>query len=219
MFDDLPEDKPMPEVVRFYTRPVVDQEATLKEGRTVHRDGIYVHVSFPADNTLVVDRPVYEADKGRWPRHWLAFLANKPQELSGTMLSVWGPLSPALVEDYRAQKVLTVEQLAAVPDVNIDRLGIGARGHRQAAVDFLEAARSRAPLLRVSKELEEVKAQYAALAAQMNRVSTAPQLLDGLVVDQLAPVGSITEVIPLMKTPVAGAVPKRRRRSAGKEAT
>lgn len=215
MFDDLPEDKPTPEVVRFYTRPVVDQAATLAAGCTKHQDGIYVHVSFPGDKTLEVDRPIYEADKARWPRHWNLFLANKPQEVKGTMLSAWGPLSPALVEDYRAVKVLTVEQLAGVPDAHIDKLGIGARAHRQAAQDFLEAARSRAPLMRVQKELEEMRAQHAALVAQLNataqlQASRAPPApVTGVETDaRLAPVDT------LVAQEATVSAPKRRRRAA-----
>jgi hypothetical protein len=171
VLDEFGVEKPQAEIVQFYTRPVLDKEATLKEGRPVHKDGVYVRITLPGDRTLERDQPIYESDKQRYPRQYAAFLANTSQEsVHGTMLSAWGHLSTALVEDYRFMKVLTVEQLASVPDSAIHKFGLGARDHRQAAQDYIEAAKSRAPMLRLQKELEEERAQRLALAAQMQQL-------------------------------------------------
>lgn len=150
--------------VRFYIRPVVDADATQNAGRTIHRDATYVEISTPGDKTTVVDRALREDDKRRFPKEWLAFEANLSQEgAAGTLLSAWGAISPAIVEDYRVVKVKTVEQLAALSDANVASLGMLGRTHRQMARDFLEASKSNAPLLRMQEELRQEREQRAAL--------------------------------------------------------
>lgn len=150
--------------VRFYIRPVVDSEATQAAGRTIHKDATYVEISTPGDKTSVVDRALREDDKRRFPKEWMAFEANRSQEgASGTLLSAWGAISPAIVEDYRVLKVKTVEQLAALSDANVASLGMLGRTHRQMARDFIEASKSNAPLLRMQEELKQERAQRASL--------------------------------------------------------
>jgi hypothetical protein len=225
--DDF-DDKPRPEVVQFYMKPVVDQEATLKEGRTVHKEAIYIRITLPADKNLEVDRPIYvegqkeEYDAKRYPRHWLAFQANKSQEsLSGTLLSSWGHLSPALVEDYRVQKVLTVEQLATIADAHIHKLGSGAIGHRQAALDFIEASKGRAPLLRLQRETDDLRAQLAAMQAQLagGHAAAAPVAAVEAAAAPAAQFDAVTG-LPLPGTAHAPAeyVPPPRKRTRGRPA-
>lgn len=161
---DFPQEKAGNEVVRFYLRPVVDKALTLKEGRPIHVEAPYVEISNPGDRSNVVDRAVRDFDKERYPRQWLAFIANKPQDAaSGTLLTAWGQLTPAVIEDLRYFKITTVEQLAGVTDGNLGAMGIGARKHRQQAQEFIEAAKSAAPLMRAQQALEEKEARIAAL--------------------------------------------------------
>lgn len=162
--DQIQEQPNQSDAVEFYLRPIVDAEKTKEAGRTVHSDGVYVRISNPGDRTHEVNRPLRETDKVKYRLQWNAFQAEKPQDAaSGTLLSVWGPISPAQVEDYRYLRVVTVEQLAGLSDSNITALGAGARAHRQQARDFLESAKSNAPLLRVQAELQEERTQRAVL--------------------------------------------------------
>lgn len=161
---DFPQEKAGNEVVRFYLRPVVDKDKTREAGRPVHVETPYVEISNPGDRTNVVDRAVREFDKERYPRQWLAFQANKPQDSAvGTLLTAWGQLTPAVIEDLRYFKITTVEQLAGVTDANLTAMGMGARRHRQQAQEFIEAAKSSAPLLRAQEAIEQRDAEIAAL--------------------------------------------------------
>ena len=162
------------EVVTFYMRPVQDKEATKEAGRPIHVDAEYVRISIPGDRTLEVDRPVREPDRQMYRRKYEAFSANKSQdEVSGTLLSAWGAISQSTVEDYRYAKVRTVEQLANLSDSTVAKLGRGVLNHRQMARDFIEAAKSNAPMLKLQSELASRDEQLAAQQAQMAAMQAA----------------------------------------------
>jgi len=155
-------------------RPKQDEAATQEAGRPIFKMEEYVTIEIPADKSIIVDRPVREADRQEFSKQYGAFRADKDQDTaSGTLLSATGLLPPERIEELAHFRIRTVEQLAAVSDSNIQALGLHSRTERQRCRDFLEMAKGNAPLLRLQAELEKERQDKAALTQRMEQLETA----------------------------------------------
>lgn len=59
--------------------------------------------------------------------------------IKGTPLEKMGAFNNERISWFHAQGIYTVEQLAAISDTTLGNLGMGARGWRKKAADFLKA--------------------------------------------------------------------------------
>jgi hypothetical protein len=89
----------------------------------------------------------------------------------GTPLSEWHSAAPnefsrGQMEELQVLKFQTVEQVATASDAHIQRVGMGGAGLRERARMFLQH-KNRAE---ANKELQETKAQLAALQEQMREL-------------------------------------------------
>jgi hypothetical protein len=158
-------------LVRFYSRTVPDAEETEKQGRPVHKSAPYVQIRVPGDRTNEPDRPVQDKDKQRFPKAWAAFIAQKEAPVSGTPLEAWPQISAPEVADLKAQRIHTVEELAAVGDAHLGNLGHNGRRIRDSARVFLEHAQGLAPLARLQAENAKKDEQIAALSAKVEELA------------------------------------------------
>lgn len=157
--------------VEFHRKPVLSAEKTSIEGRPVYEDMVYCRIFIPGDMKNVWDQPVREKDKQRFAQQWAAF-TNDDDRPSGIPLHTLTILYPSEfrasdVENLKAQKVFTVEQLSALPDSAIKVLGPASRAWVKLAQDHL--AKSDTSGLKeendkLREEMEELKAQMAELA-------------------------------------------------------
>lgn len=86
---------------------------------------------------------------------------------SGMPLDAWAGVDRGMVASCAVYSIYTVEQLAAVDDERLMRLGIGARDLRSRARLFLESRADAAAVARVQAEKDRMEAQLSAQAAQM----------------------------------------------------
>jgi hypothetical protein len=168
-------------LVRFYEKAYRVTKDELVDGKLVPRICFEkrerVAIRVPGDKTLEAHHDVNDAIRARFPRQYAAWKAGAEQETAGGWpLEKWPELDVAQVEELRARGVRTVEQLAGMSDANLGKLGPGWRAVRQAAQDFLEAAKSSAPLTRLREENETLKSQVEAMQRQM--AEQAKVLLD-----------------------------------------
>ena len=146
--------------VEFYTR---DEGANA--GRT------YVRIMAPGDKTNILDQPLRDDHKERFPRQWLHYQIQQNEgaaEQMGTPLSQWNKDSPEEINrdqiaELNILKFVTVEQLALASDAQLQRVGMGGIGLRERARLYL----NRKNRSEASAELEDTKKQLAALQAQM----------------------------------------------------
>ncbi|HET8687155.1 MAG TPA: hypothetical protein VFM18_10920, partial [Methanosarcina sp.] len=100
--------------VRFYVRAVENAYETQLQGRPIYMDQDYVEIFVPGDNNTIIDQPVREDHKKRFPIQWAHFQnqhANDTREI-GTPLAEWPQVTKAQVEELRALKFYTVESVA-----------------------------------------------------------------------------------------------------------
>lgn len=156
--------------VQFYMGCIPDDGETAKQGRPIFRDVECIKIFNSKDN--VIDRPVRDTDRQRWPGAYGAWKQTGASEpgASGTRLEHWPLMTRAQVEEYRFFKVYTVEQLAELPDSTVQKI-MGAVKLKQMAKLAVEAARGEEPFRRMQAEIEKRDGQVAELTSEVRRLT------------------------------------------------
>lgn len=161
--------------VTFYMRPIKDERESATQGRPIFRDVPYVKIQMPGDKLSAFEAKVTQEHRLRFPRQWAMFEAgHTEQQIVGTPLREWPPLTAAQVAEMNALSIFTVEQLAGLSDTGLDRLGLHARTLQNKARAFLESAKSAAPIEHLTAENAQLRERLDALEA------TNRQALDAL---------------------------------------
>jgi hypothetical protein len=113
--------------------------------------------------------------ESRFPREWLeevkrgyaAWKKGEELPVEGTPLKQWGVLAPAMLKNFIAHHIYTIEQLAAASDEAINPVGMGARICRNQAQDWLKINQSDERNKLVSKQAQ-LEADNSALRTQVN---------------------------------------------------
>ncbi|MSR16106.1 MAG: hypothetical protein EXR86_16475 [Gammaproteobacteria bacterium] len=144
--------------------------------RDPHKGKAFVRIMTPGDKYNIIDQPVREDHRERFPRQWLWYqMQNGESPSVGTPLAMWHKARPEEISDGQLQELSilrfqTVEQVATASDMQIQRVGMGATGLRERARLFLHStsgdnSETKAKLAKTETELEALKAQVMALVA------------------------------------------------------
>lgn len=134
----------------------------------------FVRIQNPGDKLNIIERPVEEDDKRRFPRQWLYFqMKNSEGQVLGTSLTDWhkecpDELNKGQLEELQILKFQSVEQLATASDSQLQKVGMGSTGLREKARLYLtnkNKSEATKELEKTRSELEELKAQMAELLA------------------------------------------------------
>lgn len=142
-----------------------------------YKEKPFVRIVVPGDKTTIIDQPVRDDHKQRFPRQWLHFqMQNNNAEVIGVPLQQWVKDDPDNFNDMQMAelqifKFQTVEQVATASDNQLQRIGMGAVGLREMARRYLQVknqSSSQTEMEVTKRELAEVKEQMAALMAQLS---------------------------------------------------
>ena len=134
----------------------------------------YIRIMKPGDNTSILEIPVREDHKRRWPEDWLYFASHEGLIDSGANVPGWKIEEwPHINHDQEAMRNLkylrfhTVEQIAGASDAQIQRLGMGAHGLREAAKQSLQERVK----VGISDELRQKDSKIAQLEGALGSLS------------------------------------------------
>ena len=96
--------------VEFFQQAVMDREASVKAGRRIYRDEVYIKV-VPKGYRDYVSRKASDQDKRDFPVAWARF-DNLRKQIAGTPLDRLPGWSATVEAELRALGLNTVEQLA-----------------------------------------------------------------------------------------------------------
>lgn len=164
--------------VVFDERIVKNQQKSEEAGREMWDPVDWVEIHIPGGKS-VVSRPASDSDRSRFQMQYDIYkraLAGEEVGVSGTPLEEMPSLDRGLVMSYKAVKIFTVEQLAALNDGQIAKLGMGAREHVVKAQAYLEVAEDNATATKYAVENDRLKGQIDNLQAQITAMQT--QLLE-----------------------------------------
>lgn len=148
------------------------------------KDRPFVKIIVPGNDKNIIDCPVGENHKKRFPRQWLYFqMQNEGASLIGTPISDWQKESPEdinrdQVAELSIMRFQTVEQLAMASDMQLQRIGMGGIGLRIRAQEFLKNKNRKAASSEIDAmkekhdtEMEEIKARMDALLKKFSTPS------------------------------------------------
>lgn len=158
-------------VVAFYKDAIKNEFKSTEAGRPIFDEVDLVKIITPGSRDSFVGDAT-EQYQQRFPQQWARFKAGQSQDITGTPLNMLPWLSIGQIAEFNAVGCRTVEQLVGMPDV-LSQKFMGHHGIKQRAQQYLEAAKSAAPLLKMEAELkkrdeqiEELQAAVQALVAK-----------------------------------------------------
>lgn len=190
---ELLERKDRPAYVRFVRRPTEDKAASLAAGHYVAKDVDWALITPPYSKDVVelkveawLRNMVLDVQNDRLPKAWSdsyreaydKWKRGEEMPLNGTAIRGWGVIGPAQQETLIRMNILTVEDLAAVNDEGLRRIGMGGIDLRNKAIAALKANRDVGPVI---MENAALKAEVTGLRME---VSTMRAQLDALLAAQ-----------------------------------
>ena len=155
----------------FYIHPKKNPQKSLAEGRNIYEDTPYVKIMAAGGKNNIVQRPVRDSDKQRFPKQWQAFINKEEQVQEGTPLHEWAGVTRSQVEELKSIGIRTVEALANMPDSsNSGFLGINAI--KQKAKAFMEDAKLMAPIEELNKENQALRSEINDLKAMLSNMQS-----------------------------------------------
>ena len=165
-------------IVSFYTHAEHQVAKSEAEGRPIYEDKPYIKIMYAGDRNRVTDRRVdFKGKNGnipdpqRFPVQWAQYQSGEAQVEEGTPIEEWTLISKSQALMLKGVNIRTVENLAAVTDVNLDGLGHGGRTLRDQAQSWIEQAKDGAELTKLVKENEELRTDLSATQEQVKALS------------------------------------------------
>ena len=154
--------------VRFYKRPVHQEQESLAAGRPIYKEFDFVHICVAGDTLTEIDTYALASHKARFPIQWANYqnrLGADDQEVVGTPVSEWPIVSKSQAEELRAMKFHTVESIAGASDQQLQRMGMAAGmspyAFRDKAKAFLNLATNAAETDKRESEINALKEELA----------------------------------------------------------
>jgi hypothetical protein len=154
--------------VRFYKRPVKQDDASAEAGRPIYKEFDFVHICVAGDTLTEIDTFALEQHKQRFPIHWAKYqnsIGANDEGYEGTPLTEWPLVSKSQAEELRAMKFHTVEAVASASDQQLQRMGMAAGmspyAFRDKAKAFLNLATTAAETDKREAEINALKEELA----------------------------------------------------------
>lgn len=153
--------------VLFYKKSVPNVLKSRNAGREIYEDQEYVKIAPPGERLNVVDRPVRDEDRQRFPMQYARFLHNKTQVPDGTPVELLFPNSPSIADNLKALGVYTVEQLSELSAHALDNIGMGAQDYQNKAKRYLDSSRKGKGFHEMQKKFDDSQQQVHSLQQQI----------------------------------------------------
>jgi len=161
--------------VRFYKRPVQQEQESIEAGRPIFKEFDFVHICVAGDTLTEIDTYALPSHKTRFPLQWANYMnrvgANEP-DIVGTPVSEWPIVSKSQAEELRALKFHTVEAIAHASDQQLQRMGMAAGMSPYAFRDKAKAFLNLATKAETDAKLAQMQDQMAAILAAVGEKKT-----------------------------------------------
>ena len=161
-------------VARFYVRAIFQPFKSKLDNRQIFEDVLYVEYHAAGSTLQKMDVPAQEYHKQRFSKQWAYYQAThgKDSREVGTPLEQWTLLGPSDVENLKALKFFTIDNIAGASDQQLQTLGMGIASMaphilRARAQAFIGAAKDGALPQRQAEDIELLKKQIADLTAML----------------------------------------------------
>lgn len=152
----------------------METKPVIIDGKTEFVDVEMVLIIMPGNPNTKPDILVTDIERQRWPKAYAAFKAGLAPPTNGRPLEEWPVLSKSQVKLLKSLEFRTVEDIAAMGELAIQRIGMGARELKKKAEAYLDDATKNAIVnraveieARLTTTVNELKDQNARLNEQL----------------------------------------------------
>lgn len=138
--------------VKFYRQWVRNNFKSKEQGIEVGEHQDFIMIVSPGQTKTEVRRKASDADKMQYAQEFAAYEQGKDMQMSGTPIELLPGLAAGMADAFKAQYIYTIEQMATVSDMAMQKIGMGAGEIRTRAKNYLAGG---------SAELAALKAQLA----------------------------------------------------------
>lgn len=158
-------------IVGFLNKSIQNKFKSTQEGRPVFEDHVFVKIQHPGETLNIVERPVREDDKQRWPRQWQQFVNGSTQAPEGIPITLLFPDKPAIAMTLKGYNIHTVEQLAHLSAQGISTVGLGCQEWVNGAKRYLEHADKGVSHHKFETEMAAAKSENLKLQRQVQELT------------------------------------------------
>lgn len=187
---------------RFYMEAELDQAASAQAGREIWRDVEMVEMLMPGNMLTRPTAKVSDEHRQRWPQAYEAFRRQEEYKPDGRPLEEWPMLTKAQIRELKSLEFHTVEQLAEMSEVAINRIGMGARALKGAAQAFLADTKEVLPIKELIRENNQLKGQLEAQALQISQMAQQLEQLNGRFLEMASRPSAVASHIPASADPM-----------------
>lgn len=188
-------------VPRFFLHEQQDDLGTARAGRPIFRIEERVEIIMPGNPLTRPVQRVTDEHRERWPKEYEAF--KKGEELSheGTPLEYWPVLNRAMIRELKALDIYTIEQVAELSDLAVQRIGMGGLKMRELAKAYFDDAKAQAITTELAHQNEQYEAKLAAQALQIEEQGKLLAQMNERLMTMLNAPNAIESAIPGMTDP------------------
>jgi hypothetical protein len=179
--------------VRFYKRPVQQEQETIDAGRPIYKEFDFVHICVAGDTLTEIDTYALSSHKTRFPIQWANYMNRQgahDEVVVGTPVAEWPLVSKSQAEELRAMKFHTVESIAHASDQQLQRMGMAAGmspySFRDKAKAFLNLATSAAETDKREHEINALKEELAKKELETAKIKAETDAKLALMQEQMA---------------------------------
>lgn len=144
-----------------------------KSKEVKYKDQVWVKIFNKGDPKSVIERPMREADKARWPNYWEAYKKNEEAPIDGIPLEDFPQITPAERMRCKQLHIRTVEDLCNIPDMQMEQLGGRGRALVKAAREYV-AYREGVQVSDLQEEMAEKDRLIKDLEARLSELERKP---------------------------------------------
>lgn len=186
----------------FFIESVPDEVASASAGRPIFRDEERVEIIFPGNPHTRPVKIVTDVERMKWPDQYKAFKAGQDVALDGTPIEEWPRLKRSQVLELKAVGFFTIESIAAMSDLAMQRIGLGGRQLAELAKAFLDDAernklneqqnavinRQDAELAALKNQIAQLTALYQPMHAELQALKNQPHPIASTIPGMLDPI-------------------------------
>ena len=151
--------------VMFKNVPIKNNFRSKEEGRDCFDNVVHI-IKIPADSTLRIERPVRDEDKVEYAQEWARWEQTHESKIMGSPIDAWNGLNEAQKLEFKAIRVFTIEQIAALPD-SWEGKFMGFHDIRNKAIAFLRGGVESAAVKALQAEKDAQAAQITDMAKRL----------------------------------------------------
>lgn len=151
--------------VKFYRQWVRNNFKSNAEGKEVGDFQDFILIICPGQPKSEVRRKATDSDKAQYRPEWQAYEEGKEHQLSGTPIELLPGLANGMADALKSLYIYTIEQMANLPDIAMQKVGMGGNDIKKRAQAYL--SKNSSEVVELKAQLEAANATIAELRGQL----------------------------------------------------